>query len=181
MTLHTLSPAAYLALEQTSDQRHEYVDGILLEMPGESRIHNRIAGNIYRALIAPADAKNCEVAIENVKTRTQPTRYRYPDVVVSCDPGQDPYFLQNPCILVEVLSESTAGSDQDEKLSEYTRLPSLQSYIIVSQTTSRVVLYWRDSLGWRVETIENDGEVLVRPLDTQLMLAHIYAGVVFGA
>ena len=116
----------YLELEKSSEVRHEYVDGELLAMAGATRRHNRIAGNAYAVLREIALTRGCEVVIENVKTSTRDTRIRYPDVMVSCAPGDNPYFLENPCLNIEVLSESTQATDSGPKLDVYTRLPSLE-------------------------------------------------------
>jgi Uma2 family endonuclease len=46
----TMSVEEYLEFERTAEVRHEYVDGLLLEMPGETYQHNDIVGDIYIAL-----------------------------------------------------------------------------------------------------------------------------------
>ena len=51
----------YLELELTSEDKHEFVDGLSIEIPGESRIANRIAGNIYNALRMGTKGKPFEV------------------------------------------------------------------------------------------------------------------------
>ncbi len=47
-----LSPADYLAGEQLSELRHEYVDGAVYAMTGARKTHNLVAGNLARALHA---------------------------------------------------------------------------------------------------------------------------------
>ena len=36
-----MSPQAYLDFEETSVERHEYVDGVIYTMPGETLRHNQ--------------------------------------------------------------------------------------------------------------------------------------------
>jgi Uma2 family endonuclease len=81
----------YLELEKSSEVRHEYVDGELLTMAGATRLHHRIAGNIVFAMREIALARNCEIVMEPVKVQVRGMRYRYPDVMVSCAPGHNPY------------------------------------------------------------------------------------------
>jgi Uma2 family endonuclease len=107
------------------------------------------------------------------KVRTRSTRYRYPDVVVSCAPGDDNYFLENPCLLVEVLPQSI------EKLDEYLKLEGLQRYVLVDQKTKRVIVYARAVQGWMVEVLDSDGQFDVPCLETNVTLEQIYAGVNF--
>ncbi len=175
-TLKRYTVEEYLELERTSDVRYEYVDGQILAMAGEQRRHHKIVRNIARVLDEAADAHGCEVALEAIKLRTKSTKYRYPDVIVSCAPGDDPYFIENPCLIVEVLSESTANTDHNDKLEEYTRLPSLQRYALVDQNVRRVILYKRTESGWVLEILEN-GSFDVPCLQTSVNVDQVYAGV----
>jgi Uma2 family endonuclease len=168
----------YLELERASDVRHEYVDGQILAMAGEKRTHEDIVLNFVSALRSIALAKDCLLYTTNIKLRTKSTKYRYPDVIVSCAPGDDPYFIENPCLIVEVLSESTANTDHNDKLEEYTRLPSLQRYALVDQTVRRVILYKRTESGWVLEILE-EGSFDVPCLDVSVNVDQVYAGVPF--
>jgi Uma2 family endonuclease len=181
-----LSVAEYLVLEQQSQMRHEYLDGQAVAMAGESRQHYRIARNLTRALEDgygrnPSEHdKHCEIVMEAVKVRVTAERYRYPDVVVSCDPGNDPYFIDNPCFLAEVLSDSTANTDHDQKLEEYTCLPSAERYAIISSDQQRIMLYQRQATGWTFDIFNQPTDVIDVPcLGVSISLAEIYRGIEF--
>jgi Uma2 family endonuclease len=171
----TLTESEYLEFEKTAEVRHEFVDGNTLAMAGESRVHYHIARNLTRALEDQRSNPACEIVMEAVKVRVHTGRYRYPDVVVTCDPGHDPFFLENPCFIAEVLSGSTASTDHNDKLEEYTRLPSLQRYAIISQDVRRVIVYKRSPDGWVVEILEAGG-IEIPCLETSVTLEQIYAG-----
>ena len=170
-----MSVEEYLEFEKTAEARHEFVDGRLLEMPGESYQHNDIVGDIYIALKPIARARGCRIAFESIKTPTRGTRYRYPDIGVSCEPESDNHFLEKPCFIVEVTSDSTTDSDHGPKLEEYTRLPSMQRYAIVSQGTRQVVVYKREGDRWGFEVLSGSGEIDIPCLETKLSLDQIYA------
>lgn len=176
---HKISVSDYLELEKCSEVRHEFVDGEILAMAGEKRRHNRIAGRIYAALLETAIARDCEIAFESVKIRTRGTRIRYPDIAVSCAPGNDEYFLENPCFIAEVLSSTTEKTDLTLKLDEYKNLPSLERYALLSQNQRFVVLYKRVLDHWEVITLEDKGEIDLPCLETTLTLEQIYAGIRF--
>ena len=171
-----LTLAEYLELEKNAEVRHEFVDGQMLAMAGEKRRHNRIAGRIYALLLETANTQNCEIAFETVKILTRGSRTRYPDIAISCAPGTDDYFLDNPCFIAEILSNSTEKDDMTFKLDEYKNLPSLQRYALISQDRRFVVLYKRVSDHWEVETLEQNGEIDIPCLKTTLTLEQIYAG-----
>ena len=126
-----------------------------------------------------ADALGCEVIVETVEVRTRDTRCRYPDFAVSCNAGDDPLYFENPCKIVEVLSDSTESTDFGKKLDEYTRLPSLQRYALVASDSRFVVVYRREGMRWTVESLEDAGEFDVPCLETTVTLEQIYADVQF--
>jgi Uma2 family endonuclease len=168
----------YLESEKHSEVRHEYVDGALLAMAGEKKRHNRIAFKVALLLDPIAEARGCEVFIENIKVRTKDTKYRYPDVVITCEINNDEYTVFEPCALFEVLSESTEETDTSTKLEEYLKLPSLQRYVMLRQNERSAIVYKRGPDGWQVEFLEADGEVSIPCLDTTLKLEQVYAGLV---
>jgi Uma2 family endonuclease len=110
--LATMSVTEYLEFEKTSEVRHEYVDGVLIPMPGTSRQHGNIVLNIVELLRPKARAKQCELQAIDIKTPTQNSRYRYPDILISCKPNTDKYILENPCLVIEVASNSTEHTDR---------------------------------------------------------------------
>src|SRR5262252_3415616 len=97
----------YLAFERASDERHEYLDGVIYAMAGESPNHGRICTNLGGLLYAQLRGSPCEAL------------YAYPDLVVVCGAmqfhGQVQDVLVNPTIIVEVLSPSTEAFDRGEK------------------------------------------------------------------
>ena len=174
----TMTVNEYLESEKYSEVRHEYVDGELLAMAGEKIRHNRIAGKILRLLGDLAEARGCLVLMENIKVRTKDTKYRYPDVVITCETISDEYMVLEPCALFEVLSESTAETDATTKLEEYLKLPSLQRYVMLHQNDQTAIVYKRGPDGWQVEILEGDAEISIPCLDTTLKLEQVYAGLI---
>ena len=173
----TMTVEEYLESERRSEVRHEYVDGTLLPMPGTTRTHGRIVKNILKALDDVSEARGCELQALDVMTRTQGTHYRYPDIVVSCSPGHDPYLLENPCFIAKITSDSTADTDHGRKLEEYTKLPSLERYAIISQAQRFVIVYKLVNGAWTFETHSDAGEFEIPCLAISLSLEEIYAGV----
>lgn len=176
----------YLAYELTSPVRHEYVDGQLFAMAGESKNHNRLAFRVCARLALHLDDGNCEVFIENVKVKVSPTRYYYPDVVVTCsepEEDEDSYIIEAPILIIEVLSPSTARNDRVEKMNAYQRLPGLREYVIVSQESVRVEVYRHEQAGevWQCEVFDDpESEVTFQSVGLSLKLADIYRRVKFA-
>ena len=130
--LSYITAAEYLEGERGSEIKHEYVDGEVYAKAGESRRHNRITANFIR-LFGNLPNESCEAYFEGVKVRANQSTYYYPDVLVTCETENedDNYVIQFPCLIVEVLSPSTAAIDKREKLIAYKLINSLQEYAIV--------------------------------------------------
>src|SRR5437588_8261366 len=88
----------YLAAEQHSDIRHEYIAGSVYAMAGASDRHNLISGNIYAPLHSHLRAKTCRVFMSDVKLRAQASGeniFYYPDLMVVCDSRDSDRFLSD--------------------------------------------------------------------------------------
>ncbi len=82
-----ISPEEYLAGELVSPVRHEYFAGEVVAMAGSSVAHNRIVGEIFRALANHLDGTACEAFINDMKARVHKRNddwFYYPDVMVNC-------------------------------------------------------------------------------------------------
>lgn len=181
-----ISPEEYLAGERGAEVRHEYLDGEVFAMAGESKRHNTIAKNVTRWLDAALRGKPCQVYQEGVKIRIRTaneTAFYYPDVFVGCDPRDvDEYFSDYPSAVFEVLSPSTARYDEREKRWSYQTIETLQTYVMVDQLQQRVVVWQRIGPGEHdfAQTIlaGADDSVALPGFALRLPLAEIYAGVV---
>ncbi|MEO1619946.1 MAG: Uma2 family endonuclease [Cyanobacteria bacterium J06632_3] len=136
----------YLEWEPLQELRYEYCNGQVIAMAGGTLPHNDLALNIYSALRPEARKKGCRVQVSDVKVQIdQVGNYRYPDVVLSCDERDVTAtdFLRHPTVIVEVLSSSTEKTDRFKKYQEYTQLPTLQAYMLISSDRIQVECYRR--------------------------------------
>jgi Uma2 family endonuclease len=188
---------AYLTMERAACERHEYLDGHVYAMAGESPNHGRICVNLTVALGLQLRGSGCEVFIQNMKVRCEsPLRrahssqglYAYPDLVVVCgamqfhDEVQD--VLLNPTLLIEVLSPSTEKDDRGIKFHRYSAgLPTLTDYVLVAQEQPQIDHYHRKAGElWTLRMVEGiDERVHIETLSWTVNLADIYERVVFPA
>ncbi len=146
----TISEADYLAGEQFSDSKHEYMDGEVYAMSGASANHNRIAGNLYRKLGNHLEGKPCQPYTADMKVKVD-NKFFYPDVLVDCaNLAGNSYFTQTPTLIVEVLSKSTRQTDEKLKRALYTQIPTLQEYVLIEQDFVDVEIIRRRT-GWQSE------------------------------
>lgn len=178
---HRLSVADYLALEERSEIKHEYINGEIYAMAGTSVRHNRITLNLASRLIGRLRGSTCEVFVADVKLHLQEIGveiFYYPDLMVCCDPNDhDPYYRTRPCLIVEVLSGGTARIDQREKLFAYTRLDSLQGYLLLEQDRVGATLHWRENGDWHRTEFNDSRAALTLPCaGLTVTLAELYEG-----
>ncbi|MGH9835503.1 MAG: Uma2 family endonuclease [Blastocatellia bacterium] len=177
----------YLEFEKTSPVRYEYVDGQIYVMDGDSKNHNRIAGSLGSILNQHLADSHREAFVENVKLQVRPTLFYYPDVVVTCEPAdvddKDDYVIDDPALVVEVLSKSTARIDRTEKLREYQYLPNLREYVIVSQHRVQVEVYRHQTAGeeWSKQVYSDlQSQVHFDSIGASVSLTDIYRRVRFS-
>ena len=130
------------ALERTSEVKHEYIDGYVYAMAGGSTAHSLIAANAIGTLNAAFGDGPCIAYTSDAATRVSESRYTYADLVVSCSEcdqaSRDRTEVVEPCVVFEVLSESTEHTDRGRKADDYRACPSLQEYVLVGTEYQRV-------------------------------------------
>lgn len=169
----------YLRGEESSELRHEYIGGVVYAMVGASRQHNTLALNLGAALHRHLHGGPCRVFMSDVKVRLRVRGeeiFYYPDLVVACEPSdRERYYVEQPRLIVEVLSETTERIDRREKLFAYTLIPSLQEYVLVAQARPEVTVHRRRS-DWVGEVL-TAGELRLEAVEFEIPLASIYEGV----
>ena len=174
---------AYLALERSSEDKHEYYKGEIFAMGGASFKHNVLQVNMLVKLGIHLSGKSFRPFGSDLRIHVpKNTLYTYSDVVVVCDEPQfeDDSFdtLLNPAVIVEILSPSTANYDKSAKFELYCDLPSLQEYILIDSVTVHFVHYTKNIDGtWHLAETRDIGEQLVIScIGFQTSLSSIYAG-----
>ena len=166
-----LTADEYLALETHARTKHEYLEGVIYawqgqvpeSMAGGSRAHHRISLNIATALNMALRGTACAPYMADMRLRvavaagrTQ-SAYFYPDVFVHCGPSQPPEAteIEDPRVIIEVLSPSTEDFDRTEKFVAYGTIASLEELVFVnSHPPYDIEIYRRGKDGplLRIET-----------------------------
>lgn len=185
----------YLALEREAEERHEYLDGVIYAMAGESPEHGAICMNLSRIVSTRLLGTPCQAFSKDIKVRSGPDPkalhplkglFSYPDLVVVCGELRfhDKYrdVLLNPTVIIEVLSPTTEAFDRGQKFWRYrTYLSSLVDYVLVSQSIPMIDHYVRRPDGeWVLSTVGDLGDSLsLGSIDCNLRLADVYDRVSF--
>ena len=176
-----ITEAEYLAMEAASDERHEFVNGEIIAMSGVSASHSTISMNTSVALHNALKRGPCRPHGGELRVLIEETGlYAYPDVSVVCGPmdltDTNPPSLRNPTVIVEVLSESTAGYDRGAKLEHYRRRASVMCVLLVDSRRRAVTRYTRNADGgWSLYDFDA-GAVRLEAIGVTLELDDLYEG-----
>ena len=168
----------YLAFEEQSPYRHEYVNGVVYAMSGASLAHNRIAQELVLAFRSHLRGGPCEPFFLQAKLEIRTERdliMYYPDAMVSCRPeDRTDQVVRNPKLVVEILSKSTQHIDRREKAMVYQRVEAIEEYVLIAQNQPRVIVH-RRAENWRpVVYTEADALVDFRSIGLSVPLPRIY-------
>jgi Uma2 family endonuclease len=174
------SYAEYLALEETSNVKHEYFDGQIYAMAGGTPEHAALAATLIGLLFPSLRQSRCRAYDADLRIRIEATGLTtYPDITVVCGPREldatDRLAVTNPTLIAEILSRTTEAYDRGDKFDHYKHLPALKQYVLVSQHERRVEVWTRGADGtWAVASAV-DGEVAVLDaIDARLDVTELY-------
>lgn len=182
----------YLVLERQSEERHEYLDGVVRTIERANESHAIIHAN----LLAQLGIKLKGAAFRPfgkgllIYCGAPPRAYfSFPDLSIfhgrlePYDEHRDVFL--NPQVIIEILSPTSEAFDRGEKFIRYrTYLASLQDYLVVAQDKPLIERYSRQENGlWVIaETVSDLAGVIDLPsINCAVPLAEIYEGVVFPA
>ena len=152
----------YLALEEESPIRHEYLDGEIYAMARGTPDHAALAAALLK-LVGQQLPRGCRAFTSDLRVRVVPTGLStYPDGTVVCGGSKraadDPIAVINPIVLVEVTSNSTEVYDRGLKLQHYQAIPSVREVVIVSHREPRLTLHRRTANGDWTSTDASAGQ-----------------------
>ena len=176
----------YLALEEKAEFKSEFINGEIIPMAGASANHNKIALNFCRLLPLIIGDQMYEIFMSDMRLwMPEYNRYTYPDVmVVAGEPvfvDQKQMEVTNPCLIVEILSNSTQTYDHDSKFRQYRSIPTFQEYILVYQHGYEVDHYIKESEDrWVLMTHKGEESVIkLTSMNLEIRLKDLYKRVKF--
>ena len=181
-----ISPEEYLRFEREAEERHEFDNGRIYAMAGESPSHSRICVNVTGEVRTRLKGKSCEAFSSNMKVCVSAAgKFYYPDLSVVCGEAryhdQERDALVNPRVIVEVLSPSTEKYDRSAKFQAYQQLESLTDFLLISQDKPLVEHFARQSGGqWLYTAYKGLAAIVPLPsIECEVSLAELYERVEF--
>jgi Uma2 family endonuclease len=155
------------AMEQPETSHYELVAGEVVAMAPERSVHALTKAQIWRRMAEAVEAGSlpCQVYPEGMAVEVGERTVYEPDALLRCGTPlpADAIKLNDPVIIVEVLSPSTRARDAGAKLEDYFRLPSLRHYLIVKTENRTIIHHARDANGIILTRIVREGPLLFEP------------------
>ncbi|WP_394822578.1 Uma2 family endonuclease [Pendulispora albinea] len=172
---HFVPYEEFLAMEEASEGRHEWVDGVVYAMSRGTPEHGRLTGRVIGLVLTPLLAEGCELFASDTPIFIEAARHHtYADASSVCGPLVTRTMhdkngrsigdaIVNPTLIVEVLSEGTERYDRDGKFEAYKKIPSFREYVLGSQAERRIEVrtlhegVWTTLIAGEGETIRIHG------------------------
>jgi Uma2 family endonuclease len=168
----------YLVWSEAQEGRYELVNGVVYAQAAERAAHAKIK---LAAAIALGDSIRagglpCHVLPDGMAIRIGAHTVFEPDALVYCGPELPPDALavENPMIVVEVVSPSTGRYDNTHKFIGYFALQSLRHYLIIDPDEQVVVHHERGEDGVILSHILRSGAATLDPPGLTLPLVRLF-------
>ena len=177
------TPEEYFSWEEKQLERHELINGRVYAMSGGTQNHSAIAINFLLLIRSHLRGGRCTVFNSDVKVNILNTaNYTYPDLSVTCDDRdrEHPLYMTYPCLIVEVLSNSTEAYDRGKKFEKYRRNPNLVDYVLVSSDEIAIDIYHKNAAGEWVIISYREGDIVeLESINLSLSIEQLYEEIVF--
>ena len=171
----------FLAMDFGTDKKFELDNGVIYMMTGGTEPHAWVQGNILVWLRHKLRGTSCRPYGSEMALRVSDIDLRYPDISIYCDqPPRDMLTqaktLDNPKVIVEILSRTTATFDQGTKLEEYKSIPSVQTIAFVDTANEMCRTIERQSpIGWMDSMFSGQSGIPIPSLGVTIPHSEIFA------
>ena len=177
-----LTPEEYFSWEEQQLEKYEYIDGEVYAMGVGSKNHSLIGVRLTTLLSNHLEGGDCETGNSDLRVNIVDTQnYTYPDISVTCDERDrsSTQYITYPCLIIEVLSDSTEAYDRGGKFRLYRKNPILQDYLLVSSTRIEMDLYHKNEAGdWMIINYTEGDMVDLKSLGLQFPIEQVYRNLV---
>ena len=171
----------FLRWEDGTDTRYELLGGCPVAMAPPAIAHGILALRLGARIDAALRSRSpCFGQSEAGIARPDRNDTCYiADLAVTCTPperGQQ--LLQDPLLIVEILSPGTALYDRQTKVSDYRRIPSVQEILLIDSTSIFAEVLRREGDRWITEIVRGPQATLsLASIGLTAAMSELYEGI----
>jgi Uma2 family endonuclease len=174
----------FLVWDDGTHTRYELISGVPVAMAPSAEAHGELASLLGRQLEnALVHRRPCRSRMEaGVLHPERSDTFFVADVAVTCTP-RDPrrQYVQEPILLVEILSPSTERHDRKIKVPVYQRIPSVQEILLVDSDSRYAEIHRRQGEQWVIQIINKpDGTIQLASVGIEILMTELYEGFTFS-
>ena len=174
-----MTMAEFLEWEEQQELKYEFDGCGIVAMTGASAAHAAICVNLTTALRVRLRGNRCRAFGSELKIAVAGA-IRYPDAFVVCTPvAPKAGVVDQPVVVFEVLSPSTATIDFTEKHDEYRDTPSVMRYVILRQDRVHATVFSRIDGKWSRDVLMDGGLLVLDEVGVEIPMTEFYEDLVF--
>jgi Uma2 family endonuclease len=182
VALRKMTLAEFLGWDDGTDTRYELIGGFPVAMAPPSGPHGDLAARLAARLEdALRSRRPCRGRIDaGVVHPERADTFFVADLGVTCAPYDRGVYIENPIVLVEILSRSTEQHDRRIKIPAYQQIPSVQEILVVDSGARYAALHRRQGDQWIIQISRGDaGIISLASVGVDIALRELYEGFVF--
>jgi Uma2 family endonuclease len=173
----------FLGWDDGTDTRYELIAGFPAAMAPPLEGHRTLAMRLgTRIDAALAGRRPCRVETETgILHPDRADTFFVADVGATCAPYERRrQHMQDPILLIEILSPSTERHDRHAKIPAYRRIASVQEILLVDSDDRYVELHRRQGDQWIIHILRGSAEVIsLASVGIEISMADLYEGFEF--
>ena len=155
------------SMRQPEGARYELEHGEVVRMASERAAHARTKFRVAELMSAAIREGGlaCEMFTDGMAVRVDASTVYEPDAQLRCRARvpDDTVVIDDPLVVVEVVSPSSQAVDTGAKLADYFRIPSVRHYLVVRTKDRTVIQHTRAMDGTILTRIVREGPILLDP------------------
>lgn len=174
----------FLVWEDGTDTRYELIAGFPVAMAPGMEDHGvlaaRLAARLENGLV---DRRPCRAISEaGILDPDRADTFFVVDIGVTCAPRERwRQYMQDPILLIEILSPSTERHDRKVKVPVYQRIPSMQEVLLVDSDSRYAEIHRRQGEQWIIQIINKpDGMIPLASVGIEIAVSELYEGFTFA-
>jgi len=166
--------------------KNELIDGRVTARPASDRWTNVITSNFVIAIGNRIQRANSEIYGGDMQVEVAKNSVCYPNVVVV---NGEPQFadgrgdiLQNPTLLVEIISAAARSTERMRKLEGFLAIPAIKEILLVNQNEMRIEHYAKQNpKQWMYRIYDaRDDVISLDSIGCKISLVEVYTQVKLG-
>jgi Uma2 family endonuclease len=170
----------FLRWEDGTDRRYELLDGVPVATAPPAAAHRilsvRLGGLLDAAL---RKRRPCNAQSEaGIQKPGRNDTYYIADLAATCRPherGQQ--AIEDPVLIVEILSPGTERYDRQVKVPDYRHIPSVQEIVLIDSESIYAEVLRRDGDRWTADPVLQDGMLSLSSVGADIAMADLYEGI----